>query len=126
MRTKKAKQPPIYRASEKLLSWAVPVVDSMPKSLASQTLGGLLIRDLRDCLNSVLLAHDTADVPAKVQLIKLLLTNLTAVRTTMRIFTENRYVSVKQEMEFLDQVNPVQVQALAWLSKWEKPTVAES
>ena len=124
MKTKKAKTPPIYRASERLLSWAVPVVDSLPKSLASQTLGGLLIRDLRDCLNAVLLGQDTADVPAKIQCIRLLLTNLTAVRTTMRVFTEDRYISVKQEMEFLDLVNPVQIQAIAWLRKWE-PAVAE-
>ena len=102
----------------------MPVVDSLPKSLASQTLGGLLIRDLRDCLNAVLLGQDTADVPAKIQCIRLLLTNLTAVRTTMRVFTENRYISVKQEMEFLDLVNPVQIQAIAWLRKWE-PAVAE-
>ena len=118
MKTKKAKTPPIYRASERLLSWAVPVVDSLPKSLASQTLGGLLIRDLRDCLNAVLLGQDS-DVPAKVQCIKILLTNLTGIRTTMRVFTGNRYVSVKQEMEFLDLVNPIQIQAAAWLRKWE-------
>ena len=36
----------------------------------------------------------------------------------MRVFTENRYISVKQEMEFLDLVNPVQIQAIAWLRKW--------
>lgn len=119
MRTKKAKTPPIYRAIERLLSWAVPMVDSLPKSLACQTLGGLLIRDLRDCLNAVLLGQDTGDVPAKVQCIKVLLTNLTGIRTTMRVFTGNRYVSVKQEMEFLDLVNPIQIQAAAWLRKWE-------
>lgn len=102
----------------------MPVVDSLPKSLASQTLGGLLIRDLRDSLNAVLLGQSATDTTAKVQCIKMLLVNLTAVRTTMRIFTENRYVSVKQEMEFLDLVNAVQVQADAWLQKWE-PAVAE-
>ena len=96
----------------------------MPKSLACQTLGGLLIRDLRDCLNAVLLGQDTDDAPAKVQCIKILLTNLTGIRTTMRVFTGNRYVSVKQEMEFLDLVNPIQIQAAAWLRKWE-PAVGD-
>ena len=124
-KAKQPKQPPIYRASERLLSWSVPIVDSMPKSLASQTLVGLLISDLRDCLTAVLIGHDAVDLSAKIQSIKLLIGNLTAVRTTMRIFTENRYISLKQEMEFLDLVNPIQVQALAWLNKWEQ-AVAES
>lgn len=124
MRIKQAKQPPIYRASERLLSWAVPIIDSMPKSLASQTLGGLFIRDLRDCLSTILLGQDATDAETKGQCIRILIANLTNIRTTMRIFTENRYVSIRQEMEFLDLVNPIQVQAAAWLNKWE-PAVAE-
>lgn len=119
MRTKKSKVPPIYRAIERLLTWAVPIANSLPKSLASQTLGGLLIRDLHDCLNAVLLGQDTDDVPAKVQCIKVLITNLTGIRTTMRVFTGSHYISVKQEMEFLDLINPIQIQAASWLRKWE-------
>ena len=43
-------QPPIYRAAERLLQWATPVIDSLPKSLATQTMGGAVIRNLLDAL----------------------------------------------------------------------------
>lgn len=77
------------------------------------------MRDLHDCLNAVLLGQDTDDVPAKVQCIKVLIANLTGIRTTMRVFTGSHYISVKQEMEFLDLINPIQIQAASWLRKWE-------
>ena len=115
----KPTQPPIYRASERLLSWAMPIVDSLPKSLACQTLGGLLIRDLHDCLGTILIAKDVTDTGAKIQAIKLLLVSLTSVQTTMRTFTELRAVSLKQEADFLDLVNPITNQAKGWLRKWE-------
>lgn len=113
------KKTPIYRASERLLSWAIPVVNSLPKSLASQTLGGLLIRDLHDSLNAITIALRATDKAQKIQCIKLLCVHLTAVQTVMRTFTENRFVSLKQEAEFLDLVNQITTQAEAWLVKWE-------
>lgn len=120
------KKAPIYRASERLLSWALPVVDSLPKSLACQTLGGLVIRDLHDCLTSITIGLSTNDLAQKTQCIKLLMVHLTAVQTAMRVFTENRQVSLKQEEDFLDLVNPITVQAKAWLSKWDTDAVAQS
>lgn len=62
----------------------------------------------------------------KTQCIKLLMVHLTAVQTAMRVFTENRQVSLKQEEDFLDLVNPITVQAKAWLSKWDTDAVAQS
>ncbi len=125
MKKGKPKQPPIYRALERLLSWAVPVVDSLPKSLACQTLGGLLIRDMRDSLTYVMTATEAEDVNAKIECIKLLAVNLTNIRTTMRVFTENRSISLKKEAEFLDLVNAVTTQQNAWLQKWETKAVAD-
>lgn len=113
------KNTPIYRASERLLSWAFPIVNSLPKSLACQTLGAQVIRDLHDSLNAITIALRADDKAQKAQCIKLLTVHLTAVQTAMRIFTENRSISLKQEAEFLDLVNPITVQAEAWLSKWE-------
>lgn len=110
---------PIYRASERLLSWAIPIVNSVPKSLAAQTLGGLLIRDLHDSLNAITIGLRANDTAQKVQCIKLLSVHLTSVQSVMRAFTENRYVSMKQEAEFLDLVNQITVQAEAWLQKWD-------
>lgn len=110
---------PIYRASERLLSWAFPIVNSLPKSLASQTLGGIMIRDLHDSLNAITIGLCAKDKEQKAQCIKLLLVHITAVKTAMRTFTEHRNVSMKQEAEFLDLVNQITVQAEAWLAKWE-------
>lgn len=119
------KKTPIYRASERLLSWAMPIVNSLPKSLASQTLGGLVIRDLHDSLDAITIGLTTGDRAQKVQCIKLLTVHITAVQTAMRTFTEHRYISLKQEAEFLDLVNQITVQAEAWLTKWDTGAVAE-
>ena len=123
--TNEPKKTPIYRASEMLLRWALPIVDSLPKSLASQTLGGLFIRDLHDCLDAITIALSTTDRAQKIQCIKLLCVHLTSIQTTMRAFTENRYVSLNQKADFLDLVNPITIQAEAWLAKWDASTVAE-
>ena len=113
------KQPPIYRCTEALMRWAIPVVNSVPKSLAAQTLGGLVIRDLHDCLDTICIGLSTADAAQRLQCIRLLGVHLTAVRTTMRVFTENRYISLDQEGDFLDLLNPVTTQLANWQSKWE-------
>lgn len=121
------KQPPIYRCTEALMRWAIPIVNSVPKSLAAQTLGGLVIRDLHDCLDAICIGLSTTDAAQRLQCIKLLGVHLTAVRTTMRVFTENRYISLDQEGDFLDLLNPVTAQLAIWQSKWESKaeTVAE-
>ena len=116
---KEPRKTPIYRASERLLTWAMPIVNSLPKSLASQTLGGLVIRDLHDSLDAITLGLCTADKVQKAQCIRLLSVHLTAVQTAMRTFTEHKYISLKQEAEFLDLVNQITVQADAWLAKWD-------
>lgn len=110
---------PIYRASERLLSWAMPIINSLPKSLASQTLGGLVIRDLHDSLTAITIGLCAIDKAQKAQCIKMLIVHTTAVKTAMRTFTEQRYISLKQEAEFLDLVNQITVQADAWLAKWD-------
>lgn len=109
---------PIYRSTERLISWAMPVVDSLPKSLAAQTLGGIVIRDLHDCLDTILIAISATDETQKLECIKLLNVHLTAIATAMRVFTENRYMSIKQEADFLDLFNPITSQAQTWLVKW--------
>ncbi len=97
----------------------MPIVNSLPKSLASQTLGGLLIRDLHDSLTAITIGLCTQDRAQKIQCIKMLSVHLTAVQTAMRTFTEHKCISLKQEAEFLDLVNQITVQADAWLFKWE-------
>lgn len=121
------KQPPIYRCTEALMRWAMPIVDSVPKSLAAQTLGGLVIRDLHDCLDAINIGLSTADPAQRLQCIKLLGVHVSAVRTTMRVFTENRYISLDQERDFLDLLNPIMTHLAMWQNKWESgdKTVAE-
>ena len=97
----------------------MPIVNSLPKSLASQTLGGLVIRDLHDSLDAITIGLCTTDKVQKAQCIRLLSVHLTAIQTAMRTFTEHKYISLKQEAEFLDLVNQITVQADAWLAKWD-------
>lgn len=118
-RKQEPKQPPIYRCTEALMRWAIPIVNSVPKSLAAQTLGSLVIRDLHDCLDTINIGLNTADAAQKLQCIQLLSVHLTAVRTTMRVFTENRYISLDQESDFLGLLNQITPQVALWLDKWE-------
>jgi len=37
----------------------------------------------------------------------------------MRVFTENRYISLDQESDFLDLLNQITPQIALWLDKWE-------
>lgn len=57
----KPAQLPIYRAVERLMTWAIPVIERLPKSLPYQTLGGLLIRDIRECMDAVILTTQATD-----------------------------------------------------------------
>ena len=111
-------QPPIYRAAERLLQWATPVIDSLPKSLAMQTMGGAVIRNLLDALLLIQMATCAASRDEKMQCIKALIAALNAVRTTMRIFAQRRAISLRQEASYIDLQLPLLNQAEAWLTKW--------
>lgn len=84
----------------------------------------MVIRDLHDCLTTIVIALGATDNAQKANCIKLLHVHLTAVKTAMRVFTEHRNISPKQEAEFLDLLNPICTQADAWLAKYESGTNA--
>lgn len=115
----KPAQLPIYRAVERLMLWAVPYVERLPKSLPYQTLGGLLIRDIRECLDAIILATQASDY-TRIEALNILVARMTAVKTTMRVFKNLKKITEKQEVQFLDLINPIQMQAGAWINKVTK------
>lgn len=62
-------QAPVYRQTEMLLAWAVPVVDSLPKSLAAQTMGRKIIEDIMESLDAISLALIAEKGEARLELI---------------------------------------------------------
>lgn len=118
----KPAQAPIYRAIERLLQWAIPTTERLPKSLPYQTLGGKMIKDIMLCLEVTIMAVNTPDPATRLQCIDIIISRMTMVKTTMRQFAQARIkgapvVSYKQEAAFLDLINPVATQAGAWRIK---------
>lgn len=112
----KPSQLPIYRAVENLMIWSIPFVERLPKSLPYQTLGGLLIRDIRECLDAVILTTQ-ASASAKVGPLQILIARMTAVKTTMRVLKESKKITAQQEVQYLDMLNSISTQAGAWMRK---------
>lgn len=134
-RKMKPAQLPIYRAVESLLLWLVPVIERLPKSVPYQTLGGLAIRDANECLDAIVVAHGLDKNSPNYQMARrecfgILVARMTSIKTKMRIFQQCRIrvkdaegnprlapvLSPKQEAKFLDLVNPIAIQAGAWLA----------
>lgn len=118
----KPAQTPIYRAIERLLQWAIPVTERLPKSLPFQTLGSEMIRDIKLCLDATIMAMQAPDAATRLQCINVIIARMTTVKTTMRQFAQARVkdtpvVSYRQEAAFLDLINPVATQAGAWRNK---------
>ena len=131
----KPTQLPIYRAVENLLLWLVPIIERLPKSVPYQTLGGLAIRDANECLDAIVVAHGLDKNNPNYQMARrecfgILVARMTSIKTKMRIFQQCRIrvkdaegnprlapvLAPKQEAKFLDLVNPIAVQAGAWLA----------
>ncbi len=115
----KPAQLPIYRAVERLMIWVIPFVERLPKSLPYQTLGGLLVRDIRECLDAVILATQASEY-ARLDAINILIARMTAVKSTMRCLKAVKKITAQQEVQFLDLVNPIAMQAGAWRCKTAK------
>lgn len=115
----KPAQLPIYRAVERLMMWAIPFVERLPKSLPYQTLGGLLIRDIRECMDAVILTTQASGY-TRINAINILIARMTAVKSTMRTLKGVKKITAQQEVQFLDLINPISMQAGAWKSSMEK------
>ena len=115
----KPAQLPIYRAVERLMIWAIPVVERLPKSLPFQTLGGLLIRDIRECMDAVILTTQAAGY-TRIESLHILIARMTSVKTTMRVLKASKKITAQQEVQFLDLINPIAMQAGAWMCKIKK------
>ncbi len=115
----KPAQLPIYRAVERLMIWAIPVVERLPKSLPFQTLGGLLIRDIRECMDAVILTTQAAGY-TRIESLHILIARMTSVKTTMRVLKASKKITAQQEVQFLDLINPIAMQAGAWMCKIRK------
>lgn len=118
----KPAQAPIYRAIERLLQWAIPITERLPKSLPFQTLGGEMIHDIKLCLDATIMAMQASDATTRLNCINVIIARMTTVKTTMRQFAQARVrdtpvVSYKQEAAFLDLINPIATQAGAWRNK---------
>lgn len=115
----KPAQLPIYRAVERLMIWAIPVVERLPKSLPYQTLGGLFIRDIRECMDAVILTTQASDY-TRIEALNILVACMTSVKTTMRVLKASKKITAQQEVQFLDLINPIAMQAGAWMCKIKK------
>lgn len=115
----KPAQLPIYRAVERLMIWAIPVIERLPKSLPYQTLGGLFMRDVRECMDAVILTTQTTDY-TRIEALNILIARMTSVKTTMRVLKASKKITAQQEVQFLDLINPIAMQAGAWLGKIKK------
>lgn len=115
----KPAQLPIYRAVERLMAWAIPVIERLPKSLPYQTLGGLLIRDIRECMDAVILTTQATDY-TRIEALNILIARMTSVKTTMRVLKASKKITAQQEVQFLDLINPIAMQAGAWMCKIRK------
>lgn len=126
----KSSQAPVYRLTERLLSWSMPMVARLPKSLPYQVLGGKFISNLHECLDIITIAYmldkESPTYSArKKDCYGNLCVRLTSLKTSMRVFTRQRFtnpkgdlvpvVSPKQEGQFLDYINQIAIQIDAWL-----------
>lgn len=121
----KPAQLPIYRAVERLMIWAIPFVERLPKSLPYQTLGGLLIRDIRESMDAVILTTQASGY-TRITGINILIARMTAVKSTMRCLKAAKKITAQQEVQFLDLINPISIQAGSWKSKVEQEASKDS
>lgn len=115
----KPAQLPIYRAVERLMTWAIPFVERLPKSLPYQTIGGLLIRDIRECMDAVILTTQASGY-TRIEPLQILIARMTAIKTAMRVLKATKRITAKQEVQFLDLINPIATQAGAWMCAIQK------
>lgn len=115
----KTAQAPIYRAIERLMVWAVPMVAHLPKAVSYEHLGGLMIHDLHESMAAVGVALQSDDDHIKLSAVDAIISRMTSLKTTMRVLLQVRHggapvVSRRKEAEFLDLLTPVARQAAAW------------
>ncbi|MCM1219919.1 MAG: hypothetical protein NC548_36060 [Lachnospiraceae bacterium] len=131
----KPAQLPIYRAVENLFLWLIPVTERLPKSLPFQSMGATLIRELNDCLDVIVVAHGLDKNSPNYEMARrdcfgVLVSRMTSIKTKMRVLQQTKIkvkdaqgkiksapiFSPKQVAKFLDLVNPIAIQAGAWLA----------
>ena len=112
-------QASIYRATERLLHFAIGVAERLPKSLPYKVLGERMIVEIMECLDCIVLAFQVKKGSARLEFINALIMRMTSVNTTFRAFVENRnsQLSQKQHEEFLRLITAISTQAGAWRSK---------
>ena len=118
----KANQTPIYRAAERLLLWAIPLAERLPKSLPYQIIGGEMVADIKHGVDEIICAMHAGDAATRLRCITSLLARMASVKMTMRTLVQCKVnfvpvVSNKQEAAFLDLINPICAQATAWRAK---------
>ena len=124
----KAEQSSIYREVERLLFWAMDVVDRLPKSLAMQELGKKVMNDLTDCLDAVTLALQAEKGAARLEFIDVLILRMTSVKTIFRIMYEKskqqntKVLTPKQYTVFLEFVRSISSET----GRWRKAQTSES
>ena len=108
-------QAPVYRQTEMLLAWAVPVVDSLPKSLAAQTMGRKIIEDIMESLDAISLALIAEKGEARLELINILDVRLTSVRTALRTLVGMKMgVSPKQQSQYIGMLANISGGVAKW------------
>ena len=78
-----------------------------------------MIVEIMESLDCIVLAFQVKNGSARLEFINALIMRMTSVKTTFRVFVENRnsQLSQKQHEEFLRLITAVSTQAGAWRSK---------
>lgn len=98
-----------------LLAWAAPVVDSLPKSLAAQTMGRKIIEDIMESLDAISLALIAEKGEARLELINILDVRLTSVRTALRTLVGMKMgVSSKQQSQYIGMLANISGSVAKW------------
>lgn len=119
----KPAQVSIYRVTERLLLWAVPIVERLPKSLPYQVMGRKVIEDIEESLDLITLALQSDGGDGRLQLLDLLTVRMTSVRTHFRILSELKALSLNQHAAYLEFATSIASQLGAWRKK-TRETVA--
>ena len=113
----KPSQASIYRATERLLQYSVGIAERLPKSLPYRVLGKRMISDLMNALDYIVLAFQAEEGEQRLRCIDAFIFHMTAVKTTYRVFVNQKVISPKQLDQFLSLASNIGTQAGAWRRK---------
>ena len=62
----------------------------------------------------------------RIESLNILVARMTSVKTTMRVLKASKRITTQQEVQFLDLINPIAMQAGAWMCKIKREAFPNS